>query len=50
MNEAMTRTQVRWANGFGTGTGPRLGAFAGCFGLVLPLPLIAISSPSMTVS
>jgi hypothetical protein len=42
MNAASTRTQVRCPNGFGTGTGPRFGARAGCFGLVLPLPLIAI--------
>ena len=42
MNAAITRTHVRCANGFGTGTGPRLGARAGCFGFVLPLPLIAI--------
>ena len=42
MNDARTRTQRPLPNGFGTGTGPRFGARAGCFGLVLPLPLIAI--------
>ncbi len=50
MKRAVSWTQRRWANGLGTGTGPRRGPFEAGRAFVLPLLLIAIRPSSAVVS